>query len=103
MAEIVLIGLNHKTAPVALRECIAFSPEQTADALDGLHLRPEISEVIIISTCNRVEVLMVTDAGDAGIPMVTSAVAIWAIASYTITEEKAHEVRRDLEARRGAV
>jgi GPH family glycoside/pentoside/hexuronide:cation symporter len=39
---------------------------------------------------------------DAFIPCVASAIAIWSIASYTITEEKAHEVRMELEARRGA-
>jgi len=38
---------------------------------------------------------------DAFIPCVASAIAIWSIASYTITEEKAHEVRMELEARRG--
>jgi GPH family glycoside/pentoside/hexuronide:cation symporter len=38
---------------------------------------------------------------DAGIPMLTSALAIWAVATYPITEEKAHEVRAILEARRG--
>jgi GPH family glycoside/pentoside/hexuronide:cation symporter len=40
---------------------------------------------------------------DALIPCVASAIAIWAIATYTITEEKAHEVRQQLEARRGTV
>ena len=40
---------------------------------------------------------------DAFIPAATSAIAIWSIASYTITEEKAHDVRMQLEARRGAV
>jgi GPH family glycoside/pentoside/hexuronide:cation symporter len=40
---------------------------------------------------------------DAFIPAFTSGIAIWAIASYSITEEKAHEVRTQLEARRGAV
>jgi len=40
---------------------------------------------------------------DAFVPCIASGVAIWAIASYTITEEKAHEVRMDLEARRGSV
>jgi glycoside/pentoside/hexuronide:cation symporter, GPH family len=38
---------------------------------------------------------------DAFIPCIASAIAIWSIASYTITEEKAHEVRMELEARRG--
>ncbi|MBD3236284.1 MAG: MFS transporter [Candidatus Eisenbacteria bacterium] len=38
---------------------------------------------------------------DAGIPIVTSAIAIWAVASYPITEERANEVRAELERRRG--
>ena len=39
---------------------------------------------------------------DVGVPVVASAIAIWAIATYTITEEKAYEVRQKLEARRGS-
>ena len=38
---------------------------------------------------------------DAFIPFVTSGIAMWVIASYSITEEKAHEVRKELERRRG--
>ena len=41
-------------------------------------------------------------ACDAFIPAAASAIAIWAIATFSITEEKAHEVRLELEARRGA-
>jgi GPH family glycoside/pentoside/hexuronide:cation symporter len=40
---------------------------------------------------------------DILVPMITSAIAIWIVASYDITEEKAHEVRAELERRRGAV
>jgi GPH family glycoside/pentoside/hexuronide:cation symporter len=40
---------------------------------------------------------------DAFVPFVASGIAIWMIATYSITEERAHEVRRELEARRGAV
>lgn len=39
---------------------------------------------------------------DVGVPLVSSAIALWAMASYSITEEKAREVRAELEARRGA-
>ncbi len=59
MSEIVLLGLNHKTAPVEVRECIAFTSDQTAAALDTLKSEPTISEVMLFSTCNRVEVLCV--------------------------------------------
>jgi len=38
---------------------------------------------------------------DAFVPVIASGLAIWAIASYSITEEKAHEIRQQLEARRG--
>ncbi|MGD2268865.1 MAG: glutamyl-tRNA reductase [Desulfobacterales bacterium] len=61
MSEIVLLGLNHKTAPLELRECIAFSADETAAALDCLKKDPVIDEVLLFSTCNRVEVLLVTD------------------------------------------
>jgi GPH family glycoside/pentoside/hexuronide:cation symporter len=40
---------------------------------------------------------------DAVIPFVASGIAIWAIATFSITEERAHAVRLELEARRGAV
>ena len=61
MNEILLIGINHKTAPVELRECIAFSGEDTKSAIQSLHRQPHIKEVILFSTCNRVELLFVTD------------------------------------------
>jgi glutamyl-tRNA reductase len=61
MSEIVLLGINHKTAPVELRECIAFSTHETADAIETLKNDPVISEALLFSTCNRVEVLLVTD------------------------------------------
>ena len=61
MPEIVLIGINHKTAPVELRECIAFSGDESIAALQTLHRQPDINEVLLFSTCNRVELLLVTD------------------------------------------
>lgn len=61
MLEIVLLGLNHKTAPVELRECLAFSKEETSTALKSFQESSVISEIILISTCNRVEILLATD------------------------------------------
>jgi len=60
MNEILLIGINHKTAPVALRECIAFTEDESETALRELALNSHIREVLLFSTCNRVEVLVVT-------------------------------------------
>ena len=61
MPEILLIGINHKTAPVELRECIAFSGDESVAALQTLHRQPDINEVLLFSTCNRVELLLVTN------------------------------------------
>ena len=58
--DILLLGLSHKTAPVELRECIAFSTDDTSAALETLKKKSDISEVLLFSTCNRVEVLLVT-------------------------------------------
>ncbi|MBI9083891.1 MAG: glutamyl-tRNA reductase [Desulfobacterales bacterium] len=67
MHDIVLIGLNHKTAPVDLRECIAFSGDEAQEALGILKSNPAIEEVILLSTCNRVEILMAAGSGDAAV------------------------------------
>lgn len=61
MLDIVLLGLNHKTAPVELRERLAFSEDETATCLEALGECPDISEIIIISTCNRVEMLLASE------------------------------------------
>ena len=68
MSDIILVGINHKTAPVELRECIAFSKEESVTAVQTLLLQPDINEVILFSTCNRVEVLFVTDNKSRAIP-----------------------------------
>jgi glutamyl-tRNA reductase len=50
------LGLNHQTAPLDVRERIAFSPEALGHALRDLRARPTIKEAAILSTCNRTEV-----------------------------------------------
>jgi len=61
MPDIILIGLNHTTAPVELRECIAFTPEDAIVSLNQLKQESDIEEVLLYSTCNRVEILMVSN------------------------------------------
>jgi len=60
--DILLIGLNHKTAPVEVRECIGFAGDETDQALHALHALEAVHEVLLVSTCNRVEVLLTTPA-----------------------------------------
>jgi glutamyl-tRNA reductase len=53
--EIVLIGLNHRTATVALRERVAFSAEQAREAAEQLRSQGILEETLVLSTCNRSE------------------------------------------------
>jgi glutamyl-tRNA reductase len=52
---LLVCGLNHRTAPLSLREKVAFPEEQMPHFLRDLFARPAISEVVILSTCNRTE------------------------------------------------
>jgi glutamyl-tRNA reductase len=67
MHDIVLLGINHKTAPVELRECIAFTPDESTEALAALRAMDCIDEALLFSTCNRVELLVVTGCRQAAI------------------------------------
>lgn len=52
-----ILGINHKTAPVSVREKVAFAPHNISEALISLQSFAELNEVAIISTCNRMEVV----------------------------------------------
>ncbi len=54
--DILIVGLSHKTAPVEVREKISFPEEALDDGLKTLVEYPNISEALIVSTCNRVEI-----------------------------------------------
>lgn len=61
--NLVLIGVNHTTAPVEVRERLAIPAGRLADAIRSLVHHPGIREGIILSTCNRVELLTVQENG----------------------------------------
>jgi glutamyl-tRNA reductase len=58
--SVVVIGLSHRSSPVALRERFAFAGETIPDALAALRASGIASEATILSTCNRVEIYAVT-------------------------------------------
>ena len=60
-----VLGLNHQTAPVDLRERVAFSGEGLTQALQSLRALPEVSEAALLSTCNRTELYAVAEDGQA--------------------------------------
>ena len=64
--EIVIVGLNHRSAPIEVRESVAFENGYVRDALVRLRGYPAVQESVILSTCNRVEVVAaVADAQTA--------------------------------------
>ncbi|WP_081974785.1 glutamyl-tRNA reductase [Novilysobacter arseniciresistens] len=65
--SIHVLGLNHQTAPVSLRERVAFSGDATVAALSALRGLPQVREAALLSTCNRTEIYAVTDDDGAAL------------------------------------
>ncbi len=89
--EIVLVGLNHRTAPVEVRERVSFTAEQAQRAAVELRARGILDETLVLSTCNRSEVY--------GVPPETTHECAAGLSSFL---SEFHEVRADL-LRCGAV
>src|SRR5690242_12486076 len=65
--EILVLGLNHDTAPVELRERLAFSADAVKGALAGFKGATGLPEGMILSTCNRVELYAAAQSPEAGL------------------------------------
>ena len=65
--SLFVLGINHQTAPVSLRERVAFSGESIPAALDALRSLPSVSEVALLSTCNRTELYAISDDDGRGL------------------------------------
>jgi glutamyl-tRNA reductase len=65
---LIALGLNHQTAPVALRERVAFGDDAVVPALRGLTAQQGIREALILSTCNRTEIYCHVEAGAEATP-----------------------------------
>jgi glutamyl-tRNA reductase len=59
MSELLALGISHKTAPVALRERLAFTDAEAAEFAAQAIATAEVREAVVISTCNRTEVYLV--------------------------------------------
>lgn len=75
LPEIFVIGINHVSAPVDLREQLAFSTDQSEAALAALKKSDTIQEILIISTCNRVEFLLTALCRESAVKTVTEALS----------------------------
>jgi glutamyl-tRNA reductase len=65
--SLVLLGINHNTAPIEVRERLAIPADRLADATRSLVHQPGIREGLILSTCNRVELLTLQDDTEAAL------------------------------------
>src|ERR1700686_2211620 len=72
--EIVLVGLNHRSAPVEVREKVSFTSDQARQAAEELRARGILSETLVLSTCNRSEVY--------GVPPESSRESAAALSNY---------------------
>jgi len=60
-----VLGLNHQTAPVSMRERVAFAADRLPAALASLRALPQVSEAALLSTCNRTELYAIADDTEA--------------------------------------
>lgn len=62
-----VIGINHKSSPIEIRELLAFNEKTVPEILKEILRFPEISETVLLSTCNRTEIYISTPDQEAGI------------------------------------
>lgn len=79
---LLAFGINHKTAPVDIRERVAFTPQNLVDALQELAAQPHIHEAAILSTCNRTEIVCNLEEDD------TATVVDWFQHYHKLTPEE---------------
>ena len=65
LMSLVVVGINHRTAPVEVRERVVFEAARVPDALRELATLDSVEEAVIVSTCNRTEIYCVTQSGEA--------------------------------------
>ena len=95
--DVLVIGVSHRTAPVAMRERLAVIPEAVGAMLAELAALPAVREAALISTCNRVEIYAAVEDADRAAQGLAEALA--SRAGVTSLELGAHLYeRRDTEA-----
>ncbi len=69
--QLILLGLNHRVAPVQVRERLAVAPSHLPNVLRALRDTPGVDQVAIVSTCNRLEIYAaVDDAASRQAPLI---------------------------------
>lgn len=81
MSELFAVGISWRTAPVAVREQLAFASDDVVPALHRLAATPAIAEVMLVSTCNRVEIY--------GVARESAAAATAAVRQFLLADRRA--------------
>ena len=59
--SLLVVGINHRSSPLSLLERVTVVPDRLGKAVAGLAMRDNIREAVVLSTCNRTEVYVVTE------------------------------------------
>lgn len=81
--SLVVLGLNHRTAPIEVRERIVFDATRLPEALASLRALPGLQEALIVSTCNRTEIYC---AGDGNTGLIADWLAVSAGGGCTLDD-----------------
>ena len=73
----IVVGLNHKTAPVEIREKLYFSEDEIPQALNLLNSYPTIKGCVILSTCNRVEIYASAEIIESGFEQIAQFISTY--------------------------
>ena len=75
--SLLALGINHKTAPVKIREQLSFAPDTIPDALKDLVSHHAVNEAVILSTCNRTEIYCLLNCEDNNTDEAASSLIQW--------------------------
>ena len=89
------LGVSHKTAGLAIRDRLAIAPEKLVDALMGAERELGLSDVVILSTCNRTEIYAMSDEPDQRDHMVTWLAQIAGIPRAELSAHVYHHEQTD--------
>jgi glutamyl-tRNA reductase len=95
---LILIGLNHKTASLPVREEVAYSPEEAEAALKRLKDLHQVPQAFLLSTCNRTELYAMVADADAVIPQIKEAMFHQRLSDRNGSRDDLLYLQRDAEA-----
>jgi glutamyl-tRNA reductase len=101
--QLITLGINHQTAPIAIREKLAFNSTQLFHGLQNLLKNPAINEAVILSTCNRTEIYSNTNDPAAILEWLTKEKSLhdMDLKQYTYTYAECDAVRHIMRVANG--